>query len=354
MPVNTSGTPVTYNQVIPSGFDRADGSGIGAETLYAGTPPPSIANAILVGINASTNNPNFIFQEYSDSPEIELSEQGTLVHKFNCDWQTGLWIVNTFKRGDVLVDSQNNFTRILILRLQPYQKTAAKMANLTITTESLSFNSPPDEFDVQLVELNPALEKHPRYSAMSYANRLTVDQLVSTNNGDISQLQLDNIYSMNSTNPAACTQSLELALKKFKGEDSFYLNAYKVVWSQYYWTPPIINPGNYLEDPFEDGGLPVYFWSADQTPTGENIFSQTCFFNQNMYPFVDSAGLPPYGLSWLRQTDLVTLNRTWYKITRSWLGAPLSSWDNELYNPLFQPYVTSITSLASPIFMAPT
>ena len=132
--------------------------------------------------------------------------------------------------------------------------------------------------------------------------------------------------------------------KLYKGEDTFYLSGYRVVWSTYFWAPPLINPGDYIEDPVYGGGLPPQFWSTDGTVTGTNIFSQTALFNENMYPSGSSdATNPPFGLSWLRKKDSITLNRTWYKLSRTWIGGPLGQWDTQIYSPVAQPLQIYLT-----------
>jgi hypothetical protein len=47
------------------------------------------------------------------------------------------------------------------------------------------------------------------------------------------------------------------------------------------------------------------------------------------------------GFSCLRQADRLVYQRTWFKLTSSWDCAPISQWDTQLYNPLFnEPYLT--------------
>src|SRR5262249_35867825 len=86
----------------------------------------------------------------------------------------------------------------------------------------------------------------------------------------------ENYGQLNSTNiPDSDVLDLaqELVDKLRKGEDSFYLAGFRVQWSQYYWYPPEIDPGGYIQDPVTEGGLPYYFWSNDGTPSGSDIFT---------------------------------------------------------------------------------
>lgn len=286
-----------------------------------------------------------IFEEYSDSPTIESGEQSTIVHRFHGDWYTCQLYLLWLKRGTVLTDVQGYSSRVLTTTLQPIAKTGGRECNLTVTAEAMEFGTPPDEFDVTPVELNPAAEKHPRYAALTYKQRYWVNQCQVSDNIDVANTYY-NLLS-GSTSPTFTSlqqaEALELLFKKQKQEDSFYLSGYKVTWSSYFWFPQTINPGGYIEDPVLNGNLPYQFWSSDGSGNANsNIFQATSVMNVNMFPNWNEANLlPPYGLSWLRQTDQLVLNRTWFKLTRSWLGAPLGHWDYQWYNATFQPYETS-------------
>lgn len=208
-----------------------------------------------------------------------------------------------------------------------------------MTSEAQSFAAPYDEFDIDIVELNPPAEKHPRYSALSYSDRNLVRQAFVSDYIDVKQTFINQISQLaQSPNQWANEQgqALELLYKKQKGEDSFYLSGYRINYSRYFWAPQDINPGGYTEDPFSV--IPYQYWTD---VNGLNIFRNTAQYNYNLYPNNTSLVGPPYGLSWLRQTDTLHLNRTWYKLTMSWIGAPLGVWDNEWYNPVLQPLQTT-------------
>jgi hypothetical protein len=331
-------------------FDRADGS---SPTL-GGVAEPSGA----LKINTATGNTvvnGFVpfWYEMSDSPEIESGEQTTIVHKYNCDYYTAQIYLVIYCRGTYLTDSQGNQSRVLSSRITPVPKTGMRGIILTITSEgSLPlFPNPPDEFDIETVELNPALEKHPRYSDLTYKQRYLVRNSNIVDNVDLSQqyTNLINSIDTSSVNPPGALQykeAKEMLFKQHKGEESFYLAGYKITFTQYYWYPAILNPGGYIEDPVSQGSLPYYYWSSTGKPNGLSIFSSTATQNPNLYPIspplnANPATLPPYGLSWLRQADTLHLNRTWWKITKTWIGGPLGHWDKELYSRTVQPYQTS-------------
>jgi len=335
---------------IPSTFTRA--SGVNGNLGTAEAP-----NSILFNYNGQTqpgvnpqksNNYITIFEEYADSPQIESAEQTTIVHRFHCDYYTGQILLLSNPRGTILTsyDGPNPpyYSRVLSVVLQPIDKTGTRECNLTVTCESLSFGNPPDEFSIQPVELNPPAEKHPRYSFLNYQQRWIVKQAETVDNQDFAQQYINQVSSFSSSvidSENAYGQALELLYKKHKGEESFYLSGYRLSWSKYFWYPQIINPGGYIEDPIAQGGLPAYFWSTNGMNDGTNIFINTTTQNSNLFPNGNYGPVSNNGLSWLRQTDVMDLQRTWFKMTYSWIGAPIGHWDNEWYNPLPQPLNTN-------------
>ncbi len=324
------------NANLPSGFDRADG---GVTTDF-GTFTPDI----LVGMNNS-NNSFIIFEEASDSPIVEFGEQCTITHKFYVDYLSGRVIQASYPRGRILYDNAvgpfgPNVSRVLSTTLQPISKTNTLVCLLTVISEAQSFANPPDEFDVEVVELNPAAEKHPRYSGLTYYQKDIIRGTVVADYLDVKQQyqSVINTFSGSSNQwQNQQGQGLELLYKKQKGEDSFYLSGFKIIYSKYYWSPIDINPGGYIENPFNY--IPAQFWSNPSAGVN-NIFERVALANANLYPNQNSALTPPYGLSWLRQTDTLHRQRTWYKVTSTWIGAPLATWDAEWYSPTLQPLQT--------------
>ena len=229
---------------------------------------------------------------------------------------------------------------------------------LTVTSEGQYplFPNPPDEFDVETVELNPALEKHPRYGALTYNQRFLVRNANLVDDKNLQQQYENLLLNVSASSPPGTpattialqiTQSQEMLFKQHKGEDSFYLAGYKITYSAYFWLPQFINPGGYIEDPVSQGGLPYLYWSTTGMNNPQNsVFAKTAVYNQNLYaPSFATGSLttPPFGLSWLRQADTLHLNRTWWKLTKTWIGGPIGVWDNELYNQALAPYQTKET-----------
>lgn len=332
--------------IIPTScFDRATGlSGAPGGGNFAGTP--SLASQIGVnagGVNSgrsSGGNPTLsLFEELPDSPELEFGEQSTITHRFKVDYITGTTLMSIYPRGYELTDSRGNKTRVLSTKLNMVDKSGL-VAIFTMVCESYSFGNPPDEFIIDTNEINPSIEKHPRYSNLTYLMRYYVRQANVTDDIDLQQVY-DNCISNIENNGGTSDQedaAQELLFKRHKGIDSFYLAGFKISWSKYYWYPQVMNPGGYIEDPFKDGGLPAYCWSVDQTPSGTNIFSQVEQFNGTMFQIAETSA--PWGLSWLRQADVQVLQRTWWRVTRTWVGGNLGTWDNEIYNQSLQPYET--------------
>lgn len=148
---------------LPMGFNRADGvtplpqnpQGSGGMPQTVGTPYPT-GDLTVFGDPSGT-----AVQEDPDSPEIERAEQGTFQHRLKTTWANCLNLIPFLGRGTFVTDSFGNVWRILSSRIQSMRGTYGM---LSITAESISFDSPPDEFQIIPVELGIDILKHPRYS----------------------------------------------------------------------------------------------------------------------------------------------------------------------------------------------
>ena len=337
-------TPILFP---PNGLDRASGlDGL------PGTPTPD-GTVMIVTPNGNDVPLNAVFfEEYPDSPTVERAEQATITHRFACDETTGQSLISAYNRGSILLDSNNNLTRVLSNTLQ---YTKGEYCILTMVSEGLSFDTPPDLFSIEIVELNPPAEKHPRYNELTYQDRYLVRNANISDASDLATQYSSIIDTLPGAPPGGIgpvdetqrteyNEAKELLLKLHKGEENFYLPGYKISWSQYFWSPTLINPGGYTEDPIYDGGLPYFFWSLDGT-TDPDDNNNTWFGElQDINPVIYDNGL-----SWLRLADSVDYERTWYKVTHSWQGGPLGFWDHEWYDingglgqgKVVQPYQTS-------------
>jgi hypothetical protein len=131
----------------------------------------------------------------------------------------------------------------------------------------------------------------------------------------------------------ALAAARELIGKLWRMEDTPLLNGMEMTWSEYYYRPPPINLGCYVEDPITQASpsLPDYFYSIDNPPdTGSNVFQYLSTFNPQCYASNGIQG-GPVKISWLRDADTLEYQRTWFKVTRKWLGATFGTWDMDLY-----------------------
>jgi hypothetical protein len=291
----------------------------------------------------AVGNTKFTFEEFSDSPEIERGEQGTVTHRFHVDGATGLTLLQSLGRGRYLTDSYGNTTRVLTAKLT-WGK--ANQCVLTVVAESISFDTPPDDFRLEVIENNPALEVHPRYaflpadirnqvrSVVDAAQQVSMQQALKLL-ADYKSFDLASSIGVSPPPPNGAAnwgvvQNAvdELLLKRRIGEDTFYLPGFRIIWSQYFFIPPAINPGGYVGDPIVEG-LPYFFWSTTGDPSGLSIFAVMASINPQFYSD---------GISWLRLCDTLDYQRTWFKLTRSWIGAPYHHWDSQIYSLDPSPY----------------
>ena len=320
---------------LPIGFDRANGTNNQAGTFT----PPGFTSGGFIGANGVNGNNFPVFlEEYDDSPSFESGDQGTITHRLKADINTAYTLFQANQRGTTSVDSSGNICRVLNINMKPITGTGAVYWDLTVISECISFDQPPDEFSVEITDLQPGLELHPRYSGMTYAQRNIIRNANISDSTGIQQGYLNQIAKFPATNDDATNQqgqSYEQYFKRLKGIDSFYFAAFKVVWSQFFWYPQLLNPGSYIEDPIQAGGLPAAFWSTTGQPSGPSIFSNVALMNKNLFP----QGVT--NLTWLRFADTQTFNRTWFKVTKTWVGAALNQWDVELYSANHMPLVVT-------------
>lgn len=412
---------------LPFGIDRADGKtdlpsqpqGSDDGTKKIGTPDPE--NMVKVfGDDDRTK-----VEEYADSPEIERAEQGTFHKRFRTSWSFGLNLLNSLGRGTFVTDTGGNIWRILSSNLKSMR---GGYSDLSITAESISFDSPPDDFQITPVNLGVDILKHPRYAwallpyTTDSSTTTTVgDQTVtfafqkesivrfiqtyrdapvrpvaSNINGSIQNSILNitknkgtgkNYIDVSVPNPnfdasllngkkppdpvtwnglnaslislpnceffilkvpvdmsddsdpihIAIQAAKEIISKLWRSEDTPPISGYEIVWSQYYFAPVFLNPGNYIENPF--GIIPMYFMSPSQDGT-DSIFDEMVLKNPQCF----SSNRTTEGvldLSCLRCPDEVDYQRTWFKVTRKWLCSPVGHWDRDLLSGLDGPQVAS-------------
>jgi hypothetical protein len=329
----------------PSGFDRADGS-----PGFPGTPTPADAEQIRTSGGGDT-----FFEEMPDSPEIEEGEHATVVHRFKVDLDNAAELTVGYPRGTILVSSSGDQSRVLTNRYL-YQK--GDYAIVEMTAEGL-YLTPEDDFRIEPADFNPSIFLHPYFINVRNYNGATDASPPTATTGPQLIGAINNIVDLPSLQSQADWQGvLETLLTNAlddtvidncntligllrRGVDTFYLSGLRVSWSEYSFTPAImqgygINPGGYIEDPVDQGGLPYYFWADDGTPTGGNILTQLAQqVNPTFYPPSSDNPFPPPDtlptISWLRQCDELQYERTWFKITHNWVGGPLGTFDYSIY-----------------------
>lgn len=138
----------------------------------------------------------------------------------------------------------------------------------------------------------------------------------------------------------AIAAAREIIGKLWRMEDSPMVNGVEITHAEYWFRPPPLNLGCYIENPTAaNPPLPDYFYSTAYPPNAsQTIFDQLSYINPQCF---SSTGIAGGGtlISWLRDADDIDFQRTWFKVTRRWLGAPIGSWDADLYNQRNRPAV---------------
>lgn len=357
---------------LPAGFDRADGL-----NGRLGTPTPAGA------INADTVNgtgsvDDIPIEELPDSPTMERAEQATFTHRFRMSLVEATNRLLGLGMGTIRVDSYGNLFKVLSATITPER---GGTAILTVIEEAASFDSPPDDFSIEPVELGVNIIKYPRYfyaflgdgqgSETELQNQMVIrllqDYMENSSapfRNALTTLLEDSIGSQAGTGPQpppwssdsqaypdtaqvsgtdmAKYAALEIIQKFWRGEETPYLVGYQIKWKQYYFRPPMIDPGGRIEDPMLDAvpQLPAYFWSPDFPPSDVTIFDNFPIYNPQCYSD-DGTRAGVKSISWLRKSDEIVYQRTWFEITRTWIGSPFGNWDADLYAALERPMTPS-------------
>lgn len=175
--------------------------------------------------------------------------------------------------------------------------------NYQLAIKYLAYGStvdlPNDEYSVDPFEINPKLEKHPRYADLETSLIEQVRSIVDAASPDTRA----QAYSLLETQALAnvdgnAARALELADALIRGQDAFYLPGLKYIWATHH---PV------------DGVPNLSLGGTIETPTGPCA------------PY-----LPP-GSQWLREADKLAWTGTVWKVTRTWVGAPTGHWNTNIY-----------------------
>lgn len=361
---------------LPNGLDRADGltplplaMGFDGSIILGGatgTPTPAAAVS-----TSSYDGTTVTIDELPESPEFERAEQATVTHRFTLPWTEALNRMNWYYRGRLLYDTYGNIYFLLSAKLQHKKP---HVGEVTLVMEAKTFDTPPDEFECVPVNLGLNIIKHPRYfyaflgtgydpsteQLNQHVIRLLQDYFDNTNyafrtalsamlaNSLITEGTTSTVYPTsfitgaglyNGTSKIRGTNlakraAQEIIMKYWRGEEQPMVVGWKVSWFQYYFRPQCLSAGGVIENPMTEATpqLPEYFTSPTFPPTeSPTIFDWMAYENPQCYSSTGAL----YGdvsISWLRQADEIEYQRTWFKIKRSWLGAPVGHWDTELYS----------------------
>lgn len=367
---------------LPFGFDRADGVTVlpGGGTMGTATPSGSIIALAAGGVTTLANMP---IEELPESPEIERAEQATITKTFRMSWSECLNRINFLGRGSLVVDTYGNSYLVLSASIHHEE---AGTGLMTVVMEAKTFDSPPDEFSIVPVELGVNIIKHPRYfyafmgdgygSTTEYQNQMVIRLLqnyMDSPSANYRNAIIRILYNsldcaagvgvqpprwnedtesyfnyatskVSGTN-AAKRAAMEIIIKYWRGEETPYMVGYEMTWSQYYFVSPWLNPGGYVEDPMTQSTpqLPEYFYSRVFPPNGSyTIFDFLPYINPQCYS-ADGTYAGSVNISWLRKADQVEYQRTWFRITRTWIGSPVGFWDSDLYTTNNRPnYLTGV------------
>lgn len=363
----------TITAELPVGFARADGG----VTSWLGTQTQD--GQIVVTHPAGSGIGTIPLEELKDSPSIERGEQATFKHRFRCEWNEAIIRLSGLGRGTVRQGSWMGLPLLFRVLSANVDRETGGMAILTVTEESMSFDSPPDRFQVTPVELGLDIIKHPRYfyafvgpdgygSETEQLNQMVIRALQDYMNSSDANLrtawqkliysslsQLGTVgdpYPIPQFDPAkgwnfdkstsqyitgteaAKRAALEIISKWWRGIEKPYIIGWQISWSVYYFWPQPLNPGGYIEDPMTEAvpQLPAYFWSPFFPPrdTPPTIFDWMALVNPQSYSNTgENTG--EVQISWLRKADQYDYERTWFRVDRTWIGTPVGYWDQQLY-----------------------
>jgi hypothetical protein len=143
------------------GADRALG-----ETVVPG-PLPAMDPALPFGtpsgnaiVSTFPFGYSYLGEEEVGSPEMERGNQFVVQHSFKMPWATATSIIFNMPKGSVFVDNEGNYWRVITSRLVSI---GMGWGQLTVVSECLSADPPPDEFQITPMDMGIDILKHPRY-----------------------------------------------------------------------------------------------------------------------------------------------------------------------------------------------
>lgn len=180
-------------------------------------------------------------------------------------------------------------------------KSRGAKGRLEIDYQSIGGYLNPDEWNITSEDLAPRIERHPMFASLDAEDFTKVQTALDA--PDRAALKAAKGDFKSTSDPDLANQLYEMMRK---GQETYYLSAYRYSWSQYYLSGflPVPNVGGTT-------------YIAPAGPAGFTL---------------------PYGYSWLRLADDAG-QANWSplggieKITYNWLGAPDGHWNPTIYPP---------------------
>ena len=150
--------------VVPIGLDFADGVSLlpaqpynsGGAPSIVGTPLPTAYLSIFDSYGGNTIS----VEEPPGSPKAERAEQCTCEHRLIMSYAEGINYWDNMPRGTIVTDSAGNVWKVLSCDITRQNATTCEFHYVI---ESLSFDTPPDNFRISESQLDINIIKHPRY-----------------------------------------------------------------------------------------------------------------------------------------------------------------------------------------------
>jgi hypothetical protein len=383
----------------------------------AGTPDPP-GNTVQLDNSNGNQNSTQLIQSEDGSPEIERAEQCTALQSDIMPSPLAYSFLQGMGRGTFVSDSGGNEFRILSSKVTRLGSQKPGFSRLSFVGESISFDTPPDEFSLSAVELGINIIKNPRYYSFlqpstndvlangsvinDFVTRVGIAPLSAT----VAQVKMAIIRaiqqyqdapffpSLNTINGSvqnsiiavfisgivpvqvntstfpititggdpngifacqmAAAAAQEIIQNLWYQEDTPYIPGFEMTWTQYFFSPPYLNPGCYIEDPILV--VPDYFTDPNtnqqlvpntgnhgtETPNPgiDTIFDDFATINPQYFSD-DGTSTGNVLYSALRKADTFNFQRTWFQLVHTWLISPIGHWNPLLYSRNNRPTMPS-------------
>lgn len=156
--------------------------------------------------------------------------------------------------------------------------------------------APADEWECEILELNPKVERHYKFNTLSDDARNLVYQAYHGSTTELRTKAQTTLTGKGGTDASLGGKLLELYRQ---GVETYYLAGIRYSWTQYLFTLPAMDTGGYIS-----------------SPSGP------------MAPYL------PAEFDWLVLSEAPAsagVNGSMFKLTATWLGGPEGHWDSWLY-----------------------